>query len=441
MDLFATRRVPFMARRNYTVELQHLCLWGIFAGMFEGSVSSIVVAKTFGGGPWLVTIVMATPMFSNIMGLLWGTLATGRRKLSLFMMFASGCAVMVGSVALTPASPLGGWIFAAQILLARMLLSGCMTVRASLWKHNYAAVQRGRIVARLQIVRFSLAIVTVMGASLLFDVSPATYVYVYPLAALIGGAAVLAIGRMHVRGESAELAMIARERATVQGASRFSPIAPLRAMVDVLRGDRSFARYCLAMMLLGSANMMIMPIMVIIVTKELFLSYFHSCSLMEVLPRVLMMGSLMPWARFFDRVGTVRFRVVNACVWASAAVNGGIGAWIIATWGIDTTAPFVAAVTFVALSRMGEGLGKGGGAIAWNLGHLHFAESAKADVYMGTHVFLTGLRGMAAPFLGTLLYMVWGAAAFVVAFALAMAGLAVFVSLARHERRQAAPDG
>jgi hypothetical protein len=141
----------------------------------------------------------------------------------------------------------------------------------------------------------------------------------------------------------------------------------------------------------------------------------------------------MPWAGFFDRVGVVRFRVVNACVWASAAVNGGIGAWIIARWGIDGIAPFATAVTFIALSRVGEGLGRGGGAIAWNLGHLHFAESDKAEIYMGTHVFLTGLRGMVAPFLGTWLYMRFGSAAFVVAFALAMAGLSVFVSLARSE--------
>ncbi len=77
MDLLGIRRVPFMARRNYVIEMQHLFLWGIFAGMFEGSVSSIVVAKTFNAGPWLITVVMATPMFSNLMGLVWGTLAGG----------------------------------------------------------------------------------------------------------------------------------------------------------------------------------------------------------------------------------------------------------------------------------------------------------------------------------------------------------------------------
>ena len=50
MDLFRARRVPLMARQNYLIEMQHVLLWGVFAGMLEGSVSSIVVAKTFHAG-------------------------------------------------------------------------------------------------------------------------------------------------------------------------------------------------------------------------------------------------------------------------------------------------------------------------------------------------------------------------------------------------------
>ena len=40
-----------MARRNYLIEVQHLLLWGMFAGTFEGTVSSVIAAKTFGAAP------------------------------------------------------------------------------------------------------------------------------------------------------------------------------------------------------------------------------------------------------------------------------------------------------------------------------------------------------------------------------------------------------
>jgi len=437
LDIFGLQRVPLMARRNYLIEVQHLLLWGIFAGMFEGSVSSIVVAKTFNAGPWLITIVMATPMFANLLGLVWGTLATGHRKLPLFMALAGGTAAMIGSVALVPVNQFGGWIFAGQIALARLLLSGCMTVRSGLWKHNYPVVLRGRIAARLQFVRFSLAIGTVTAASMLFDFNPRVYVYAYPIAAMIGALAVFTLRKMHVRGEKAELAAMARRRMERGSSGPRGFFGPVRAAFEVVRRDRDFRRYLLGMALLGSGNIMIMPIMTIIVTKQLRLSYYHSGNLLEILPRILMMGSLMLWAGLFDRVGVVRFRVLNACVWCATALFGGLAALVIFLRpDLDTMLAFNLAVTFVALSRLSEGLGKGGGAIAWNLGHLYFAESGKAEIYMGAHVFLTGMRGLIMPFLGTLLYMNYGPVAFLVALMLGLCGLWTFASLARRQRRE-----
>ena len=91
----------------------------------------------------------------------------------------------------------------------------------------------------------------------------------------------------------------------------------------------------------------------------------------------------------------------------------------------------------IAVSRACEGLGKGGGAIAWNLGHLHFAKTERADVYMGTHVFLTGLRGLTAPFFGTWLYIQTGAFAFAVAVGLAVIGMLVFRRLAKVQGERA----
>jgi hypothetical protein len=141
----------------------------------------------------------------------------------------------------------------------------------------------------------------------------------------------------------------------------------------------------------------------------------------------------------FDGAGVVRFRVLNAIIWTLAGAFGGLGALVIAVTDVGDSLPmFVLAVSFIGISRVFEGLGKGGGAIAWNLGHLHFAAPAKAEIYMGIHVFLTGLRGIVAPFLGTLLYMTIGPGAFAVAVSSSLIGVMMFVSLARREARLAA---
>ncbi|MBK8270738.1 MAG: hypothetical protein IPK83_21505 [Planctomycetes bacterium] len=172
--------------------------------------------------------------------------------------------------------------------------------------------------------------------------------------------------------------------------------------------------------------------MAIIVTKELPLNYNHSTLLLEVLPQFMMMLSMMSWASLFDRRGVVRFRVLNAITWAMASVFGGIGAVMLLIPGTFTTVwLFAVAIALVAISRLFEGLGRGGGAIGWNLGHLHFAEPAKADIYMSAHVFLTGIRGLTAPFIGTFLYSTIGPGVFLVSATLGFSGMLMFKSLVK----------
>jgi hypothetical protein len=61
-------------------------------------------------------------------------------------------------------------------------------------------------------------------------------------------------------------------------------------------------------------------------------------------------------------------------------------------------------------SRLVLGLGIGGGMLAWELGHHDFASRQMANLYMGIHATLTGIRGLIAPFLFTYIYLQLGAA-------------------------------
>jgi hypothetical protein len=91
------------------------------------------------------------------------------------------------------------------------------------------------------------------------------------------------------------------------------------------------------------------------------------------------------------------------------------------------------AVALFALRGLLHGVSQGGGSLAWNLGHLHFAKADEAEVYMGIHVFLAGVRGLIAPLAGMWLWTVIGWPVWLIALALALSGLAVYASLARLE--------
>ncbi|HVP12440.1 MAG TPA: MFS transporter [Phycisphaerae bacterium] len=435
-----------MARRNFAIEIRHLFLWGLFAGLVEGTVSAVVVSKTFGGTDLLITIVQATPAFANLSSLLWGAMLVGRRKLPVFMALAAAAVAVAFSVAFTPNSGFGGWIFALQICLSRVFMSGVVTAQAGLWRANYPKTHRGRITASLQIVRTIMSLPVILGCGLLFDRDESAYRWFYPAIACIGAVGLLVFRLIHVRGEAKALA--ARAAGGTDSTADADLIAPftLSALVspwqvfgrmrEALRQDPRFARYCTAQMCIGTANLMIMPVNTIILTKVLNLTYTASNGLLDIIPRIAMILTLPLWARLFDRVGVLRFRVVNSGCWCGSLLFCGLGAYLAAAHERSPAAGLLgAAITAYIVGRVVDGLAQSGGAIAWYIGHLHFAEDEKAELYMGIHVSLTGLRGLLAPFVGTLLYAFSGWSAFAVAFVISAVGMGIFAKLAREERR------
>lgn len=441
MELFHLGRLPYMARRSFVLEIRHLLLWGVFAGLIEGTVSAVIVSKTFNAGIVLITVVQATPAFANLISILWGVMLVGRRKLPVMFGLGAAAIVTVLSVGATPMTAWGGWLFAAQVALSRLFMSGVVEARASTWKSNYPRSHRGRITAALQIVRTVGSLPLILGAGLLFDRNPAAYRWFYPAIAIIGAVAMFMYRHARVRGErralrrpSAEHDALANE-ALGEPYSLVSMMKPwhiIGRMKRALREDHRFARYIQAQMCIGSANLMVMPVNTIILTKVMKLGYTSSNTLIDIIPRFITLGMLPIWAHYFDRVGVLRFRVVNSTCWSLSVLICGVGAALAIHAG-GVAGLMTAAITIYAVGRVFDGLAQSGGAIAWNIGHLHFTEDNKAELYMGIHVSLTGLRGLTAPFIGALLYEWTGYGVFGASFVLATIGLFLFYRLAREE--------
>jgi len=450
LDLFGARRLPYLSRPNYQLEIRHLLLWGIFAGMVEGNVCAVIASKTFNGSNFLITFITATPMFANLVSLAWGFLSRGRRQQLFLSWLAAAAVVSAGSIGITPRSAWGGWMFAVQIALARVFVSGVVTVRTSLWKNNYPQRVRGMITGRLQFVRAAMGVLSVATAGLIFDRNPQAYHWLFPTAAAIGLIAAWIISRTRVRGEKAALRAqrarsVSRDDSDTAETSRMAPfdlvaeLSPLymvREMARVLREDRMFARYCGAQMALGISNIMIQPILPILFTKRLNFSYFVSGAMLDLLPNLLLLVTLSGWGRLFDRVGVIRMRVLNTWLWVASMSLATAAAFAVRGAGPLSPGAFSTGVGLFLVARMLYGVSMSGGAIAWHIGHLHFAGPHDDQLYMGIHVSLTGVRGLIAPFVGLWLHhrIDWGV--FAVAVGVLLLSVYQFTTLARDMPRQ-----
>ncbi len=452
MDIYGLKRIPFLSRYNFFHEFHHILAWGVVVGLIEGSFASIVVAKTFKGSEFLISVASATPMAMHVVSLMWGAYCVGRRKLRIFTFCTTGTAIMLASVAMTPDASYGGWLFVLQMAAAQFFQTGAVTVRSSLWKSNYPPLVRGQIAGRLQVARAVTRLVSVALIAEMFDHSPRSYRWIYPIVAIVGLVGVMCLQRMRVRGEVGELRrMHGGDRveggltAPVSTQRIFSSSHILTSAIHVLKKDARFRNYCIAQMIAGVTNLLVRAVIVVIVTQQLFVGmdngYRLSTVMLELIPMLLMLAAMRASARYFDRAGVVRYRAIQMIGWLLAIFFGMCGT--LAIGNVDEIGPnaFLISVGCFAVFSIFRGICLGGGSIAWNLGHLHFASNEDAEVYMGIHVSLTGLRAMFIPILGTYLWGQIGWCVWLVSLASGLVAIYFFKMLELGDRPNSHVDG
>ena len=471
-----------MVRQSYRHELGAALTFPLAASLAEGSFTAVVAAKNFDASVLLIAVITAAPMFGNVLALFWSDLAAGRRKVPFINLLQLGVIVMVASVALcawlpqaghataggdrgtaapVAASNYVGWIFAAQIVAARLLASGIVTLRATIWRCNYPRSIRGHVTSRISTISTLVLAMATFAGSYALDINPQAYVYLYPGAALLGLIGIYQFSKIRVRQEflllraektadqfrAAEIdeAGITDETpvlnyAPANVASRLRDF-PLFRMVgqarQVLRDDPRFRLYQRWQMFSGFGFMMTAPALLTLVSTELTNrkeQYLLATSVVQLIPMAVSLVAVPLWAPLFDRVSITRFRVIQNIFTLSAFVLLAAGALSHHAFGGSK----LLALGVIAVAQVFMGITNGAGALAWNLGHNEFAPPEKTSLYMGVHVMLTGVRGCLAPFLGGILYQHYlGPYTFLVTFACSAIGAAGFYSMSKQPAPQA----
>ena len=120
-------------------------------------------------------------------------------------------------------------------------------------------------------------------------------------------------------------------------------------------------------------------------------SYLAALLITAIIPPILMPMAIPLWARLLGRMHVVEYRAIHSWFFVVVAICFLVGTLAVQYWLLVVGAVIL-------------GVAWGGGVLAWNLGHQHFAPPEEDSQYMSVHVVLTGVRGIIAPYLGVALY-------------------------------------
>ncbi len=377
--------MPEAAQRAFRYEqLSELTLPVAFT-LLEGGIVGVIAAKIYQVPPFVLAVITAAPMFGNLSSYFWSRMANARTKVR----FANGVQLAtiacVLAIAMAPVSHAGAVLLVLGMILSRLLITGIITVRSVVWSLNYGRAVRARTTGRLQILT---SLVTVIIASLvgpLLDQNPGSFRWVYLTGAVFGAIGVYFFSRVNVIGE-------ARHRVLERRARRHDRNQEKVGFLEVLKRDRNYARYQLYQFTAGTANMIIEAPLVYLITRQLDAGYTQSIAMTTVIPFAVSVITLPLWAGYLDRVHVAEFRARQSILWIVSQLLLWLGAILGSLW-------------WIGASRLVLGVARGGGSLAWQLGHNDFADQKALSTYMGIHVTLTGVRGATMPFLGMVLYV------------------------------------
>ncbi len=369
------------------VELLSWASLAFMLALIEGGVMGVLIKNGFSGKVSDLTLNLAVaiatgaPYYSNLLSFVWVKLSHGRHKARLVSNLGIICCFCTLIISQIPMTTLGLVILLLLLITARFCWSGIMTVRSTIWRVNYPRYIRGRVTARLATLTAFLMSLSAFSAGWVLDWQFSAFPWLYGSFALFSLTGAYYYRKLSVRHQKKSLH---REKSESQSLSFVQ-------VFKVLAENKPFARYMLAMFILGTGNLMFMAPFIVFLNEHTELTRTSQILLTTAIPLALIPFAVGWWAKLLDGNHIFYFRAVHSWGFVLA-----LATYTLAQVTDITLLYYIGACIY--------GIAVSGGVIGWNLGHNDFVGKASPMEYMAVHVTLTGIRGAIAPIVGISFY-------------------------------------
>ncbi|MBI1176103.1 MFS transporter [bacterium] len=342
----------------------------VTAGIIETAGTTfllLIAVRWFEAGAIAKSLIAAGTSFGMLSSPLVVSLVSHRQwpaSRAAAWVFAIGSVGFVAAAAF-PVLP----IFVGLGALAMACSSAVLPLLTQIYQDNYPAKRRGRLFSRTFVIRIATSVgFSYLAGGFLGDhLTWFRWLLVFFATAFAGAG--WCLWRIPSRP-------IANDRGS----------HPLRAL-RVANQDALFRRTLISWMILGFANLMMLPLRVEYLANRahgLVLTVATVTLLAEVIPNLARLCMSAVWGWLFDHMNFFALRAI---------LNLGFAIGIV--------------TFFVGESRLGlvigaivYGMSRAGGDVAWSLWVTKLAPPDRVADYMSVHTFLTGVRGVVAPIVG-----------------------------------------
>jgi hypothetical protein len=353
---------------NRTERTYRFELWrASTAGIIETAASTfllLIAVQWFHAGAWAKGILAAGASLGLLLSpavVAWVTAAGWATSQAAASIVAVGCASFFLAAVVQRQ-----WPFVAASVVAMASSAAIIPLLTQMYQENYPEKERGRRFSRTVMVRIATAALFSKAAGDALNGHLQRYPALLVIFAVAFGVASFCLSRCPT-----------------------SPIhcdesPPLRRAWRFVREDHLFRRTLICWMLMGFANLMMLPLRVEYLANPKYHQTFSVgkiALLTGVIPNVVRLVLSPVWGYLFDHMNFFALR---------ATLNLGFAIGILTFFLSDSFVGLVA-------GAMIYGVSNAGGDVAWSLWVTKFAPAQRVADYMSVHTFLTGVRGVLAP--------------------------------------------
>ena len=294
-----------------------------------------------------------------------------------------------------------------------------------LLKTNYRHENFGKLYGYTTSVNKVIMLVSTLFYGILLDNDPFSFRYVFPVVSLLGVLSLFILSNIDYSG------VVQVPRAT---SLRESIRISIREMVLILRNNRPYRDFEIGFMFYGIAFMMTSPVINIFFEDALELNY-SSVAFYKNAYNVIAIILLLFTGRLLGRMDPRRFSsltFLSLVVYLFFLLLTPYLPVYFVVAGISLYPTMI--VAFISYGVFAATM-----VLLWNIGSAYFCKPEEADDYQSVHLFLTGVRSLAAPILGVLMLKLTGYSG---TFSIAIACLVVAILLMMwSHRRDVMPGG